>query len=68
MKTKYIDSNPEVCLQVEEVGDFQHWRSVVVNGRAERLTEQPDIDHRAMQSMSQRTKPHTFTRHQSHLD
>ncbi|MEG4624809.1 pyridoxamine 5'-phosphate oxidase family protein [Microcoleus sp. w1-18aA5] len=27
---------------------FPHWRSVVVNGRAERLTEQPDIDH-AMQ-------------------
>lgn len=48
MKTKYIDTNPEVCLQVEEVGDFQDWRSVVVNGRAERLTEQPDID-RAMQ-------------------
>ena len=48
MKTKYIDSNPEVCLQVEEVRDFQHWRSVVVNGRAERLTEQPDID-RAIQ-------------------
>ncbi|MEG4228115.1 pyridoxamine 5'-phosphate oxidase family protein [Microcoleus sp. N9_B2] len=48
MKTKYIDSNPEVCLQVEEVRDFQHWRSVVVNGRAERLTEQSDID-RVMQ-------------------
>jgi nitroimidazol reductase NimA-like FMN-containing flavoprotein (pyridoxamine 5'-phosphate oxidase superfamily) len=34
MKTKYMDGNPEVCLQVEEVRDFQHWRSVVVNGRA----------------------------------
>lgn len=48
MKTKYIDTNPEVCLQVEEIHDLQHWRSVVVNGRAERLTEQQEID-RVMQ-------------------
>ncbi|MDP8934788.1 MAG: pyridoxamine 5'-phosphate oxidase family protein [Cyanobacteriota bacterium] len=48
MKTKYMDGNPEVCLQVEEVRDFQHWRSVVVNGRAGCLTQQQDID-RAMQ-------------------
>ncbi|MEG4999370.1 pyridoxamine 5'-phosphate oxidase family protein [Microcoleus sp. B4-D4] len=48
MKTKYMDGNPEVCLQVEEVRDSEHWRSVVVNGRAERLTQQPDID-RAME-------------------
>lgn len=41
-------SNPEVCLQVEEVRHFQHWGSVVVNRPAQRLTEQPDID-RAMQ-------------------
>jgi len=33
---------------VEEVRHFQHWRSVLVNDRAEPLTEQPDID-RAMQ-------------------
>lgn len=37
MKTKYMDANPEVCLQIEEVHDLLHWRSVVVNGRAERL-------------------------------
>lgn len=48
MKTKYIDANPEVCLQVEEVHDLLHWRSVVVTGQAERLTLQQDIDH-AMQ-------------------
>jgi len=47
-KTKYIDANPEVCLQVEEVHDLLHWRSVIVTGRAERLTEQQDINH-AMQ-------------------
>lgn len=43
MKTKYMDGNPEVCLQVEEIRDMEHWRSVVVNGRAERLTQQEDI-------------------------
>ncbi len=43
-KTEYMDANPQVCLQVEDVKDFSHWRSVVVTGRAERLTQQPDID------------------------
>ncbi len=42
-KTQYIDANPQVCLQVEDVKDPLHWRSVVVTGRAERLTQQADI-------------------------
>lgn len=48
MKTKYIDANPEVCLQVEEIHNLSHWRSVIVRGRAYRLTEQQELDH-AMQ-------------------
>lgn len=44
MKTKYMDVNPEVCLQVEEVNNLQHWRSVTVTGQAEHITEQGDID------------------------
>lgn len=44
MKTHDIDANPEICLQVEDIHDPLHWRSVIVNGRASRLTEQPDID------------------------
>lgn len=44
MKTQCMDANPDVCLQVEEVHDLLHWRSVVVTGRAERLTQQQDID------------------------
>ena len=48
MKTRDIDVNPEICLQVEEIQDPLHWRSVIVTGRAERLTKQQDIDH-AMQ-------------------
>lgn len=37
-KTHYLDANPQVCLQVEKVNDPLSWRSVVVTGRAERLT------------------------------
>jgi uncharacterized protein len=48
MKTKYMDANPFVCLQVEEVHDLKHWRSVTVTGRAEHITLQQDID-RVMQ-------------------
>lgn len=48
MKTKYMDANPEVCLQVEEIHDQKHWRSVTVTGLAEHITFQQDID-RVMQ-------------------
>lgn len=53
MKTHDIDANPEVCLQVEEIHDPLHWRSVIVTGRAERLTLGQDID-RAMQFIKER--------------
>jgi nitroimidazol reductase NimA-like FMN-containing flavoprotein (pyridoxamine 5'-phosphate oxidase superfamily) len=48
MKTNYIAANDEVCFQVEEVQDPSHWRSVMVTGRAERLTNTEDLEH-AMQ-------------------
>ena len=32
MKTQYIDANPQVCLQVEEVSDGSRWKSVGSNG------------------------------------
>jgi hypothetical protein len=44
MKTQYMDANPEVCLQVEEVHDLEHWRSITVTGQAEHITELHDID------------------------
>jgi nitroimidazol reductase NimA-like FMN-containing flavoprotein (pyridoxamine 5'-phosphate oxidase superfamily) len=44
MKTHDIDASPEVCLQVEEIHNPPHWRSVIVNGRAERLIEPQEID------------------------
>jgi uncharacterized protein len=53
MKTHDIDANPEICLQVEEIHGPLHWRSVIVNGRASRLTEHSDID-RAMHLIKER--------------
>ncbi len=53
MKTHDIDANPEICLQVEEIHGPFHWRSVIVNGRASRLTEHSDID-RAMHLIKER--------------
>lgn len=52
-KTDYISANHEVCFQVEEITDAQHWRSVMVIGRAERVTSPDDIKH-AMQSITER--------------
>jgi len=53
MKTQFIEANPKVCLQVEEVTDSSHWRSVMVIGQAERLTKSEDTQ-RAMQLIVER--------------
>ena len=53
MKTQFIEANPQVCLQVEEVTDASHWRSVMVIGQAERLTKSEDTQ-RAMQLIVER--------------
>ena len=39
MKTDIIKANPQVCLQVEEAVDNGNWRSVIVNGDAEQITD-----------------------------
>ena len=44
MKTHDIDADPDICLQVEEITSPLHWRSVIVTGKANRLTEQSEID------------------------
>jgi nitroimidazol reductase NimA-like FMN-containing flavoprotein (pyridoxamine 5'-phosphate oxidase superfamily) len=47
-KTEFIAANSEVCFQVEEVADPSHWQSVMVVGKAERITRPEDMEH-AMQ-------------------
>ena len=53
MKTQFIRSNPQVCLQVEEVTDNTNWRSVMVIGRAVELTLNDDLQ-RAMKLITER--------------
>jgi nitroimidazol reductase NimA-like FMN-containing flavoprotein (pyridoxamine 5'-phosphate oxidase superfamily) len=53
MKTRYIDANPQVCLQVEEVTDSLRWRSVMVIGRANELTNAEDMQS-AMKLITER--------------
>lgn len=42
-KTEIIESNPEVCLQVEDVTDERTWQSVIVLGNAVQLTDKEEI-------------------------
>jgi nitroimidazol reductase NimA-like FMN-containing flavoprotein (pyridoxamine 5'-phosphate oxidase superfamily) len=53
MKTRFIQANPQVCLQVEEVTDAMHWRSVMVIGRATELTLADEMQ-RAMKLITER--------------
>ena len=52
-KTELISANREVCFQVEEVTDASHWRSVMITGRAELITQAAEVE-RAMQLITER--------------
>jgi len=54
-KTEFIAANHEVCFQVEEITDSSSWRSVMVMGRAQRLTKPDDVE-RAMQLITERNQ------------
>ena|ERR1041385_6192662 len=53
MKTRFIQANPQVCLQVEEINDNMNWRSVMVVGRANELTVADEMQ-RAMRLITER--------------
>jgi uncharacterized protein len=53
MKTQFIEANPQVCLQVEEVTDSTHWRSVMVIGKATHLTNAEEMQQ-AMKLITER--------------
>lgn len=42
LKTDIIDANPMVCLQVEDIDDRENWRSVIISGKAERITDESE--------------------------
>jgi uncharacterized protein len=52
-KTEFIAANHEVCFQVEEVESADNWRSVMLTGRAELLTDAAEVEH-AMFLVSER--------------
>ena len=39
-KADIIKVNPEICLQAEDVEDNENWKSVMVAGTAERITDE----------------------------
>jgi uncharacterized protein len=41
-KSEILGRNPNICLQVEDVKDNEHWVSVIVYGEAQRLTDEAD--------------------------
>lgn len=51
-KTEFIAANHEVCFQVEEVTDRCNWRSVIVMGKAHRITKPDETEH-AMQLIAE---------------
>jgi nitroimidazol reductase NimA-like FMN-containing flavoprotein (pyridoxamine 5'-phosphate oxidase superfamily) len=53
MKTQFIEANPQVCLQIEEITDSTSWRSVMVVGRANELTTADEMQ-RAMKLITER--------------
>jgi nitroimidazol reductase NimA-like FMN-containing flavoprotein (pyridoxamine 5'-phosphate oxidase superfamily) len=52
-KTEYMSANHEVCFQVEDVKDAGHWQSVMLMGRAERVTKDDEME-RAMRLITGR--------------
>lgn len=67
MKTSFIEANSEVCLQVEEVESAMHWQSVMVTGRAERLTAQEEKES-AMQLITRSNPTLTPAINRTQLD
>jgi hypothetical protein len=43
-KTEILRSNPQVCLQVEEVVNNGNWQSVVANGLADEVSDSAEIE------------------------
>ena len=55
-KVDWMRTNPHVCLQVDDVGGVNGWKSVVVEGLFEELPKAPDPDA-GMTSVERMTAP-----------
>jgi uncharacterized protein len=65
-KTEFMAANHEVCFQVEEVTDALRWRSIMVVGRAERISENDGME-RAMQLITERNPTLTPALHDTRI-
>ena len=41
-KAEIINENPRICLQIEDVIDQKNWKSAIVYGTAEQVTDEPE--------------------------
>jgi nitroimidazol reductase NimA-like FMN-containing flavoprotein (pyridoxamine 5'-phosphate oxidase superfamily) len=58
-KVNWMRDNPKVCLEVDEIDDKNHWRSVIVVGRYEEIPDDPlqaDARRRAERLFQERHK------------
>jgi uncharacterized protein len=46
-KVAWMRDNPKVCLEIEEIGDQNHWTTVLVLGRYEEIQRIPTKPQRA---------------------
>lgn len=45
LKIEMMRRNPEVCFEVDEIKDYNHWRCIIAWGVYEELTEEEDIEY-----------------------
>jgi len=45
LKIEMMRRNPNVCFEVDEIRDYNNWRSVIAWGVYEELTEEKDIEY-----------------------
>ena len=43
MKLQIMRNNPDVCFEVEEIGDMHHWKTVVCWGIFEEITDEAEL-------------------------
>ena len=58
-KVNWMRQNPKVCLEVDDIEDKNHWKTVVVMGRYEEIHDDPreaDARHRAERLFHERNK------------
>jgi uncharacterized protein len=44
-KASMMRKNPRICFQVDEMRDMANWKSVILQGEFEELTQPEDINH-----------------------